>query len=230
MVDANITDVFVGIETPNDAALLGDPQDPDSARPHGTMPKKSTVSSIRDLNLVRYYCRFRQPTHSGVLPRLQRRFFQDPISSNLCGNMLVAIPNTPPALRPLRAENCRLEPFRGSFRRGTMSFRTRCILIAAAASLALMPRTIYDPAAYFRRLIRSYLVPRMRRGAPARVICGAIAAVVIANARSLAESWRSSGELNAPRRGYLFARHTVRRLWRAARVARDPRLWLQIYR
>jgi len=226
MVDANITDVFVGIETPNEAALLETRKIQNLSDRSGTMLEK--VHRIQDAGMEVWSGMIVgfDSDDSGVF-EIQRRFIQDAHIVNTMVNMLVAIPKTPLFARLER--DGRLDHSEEAFRRGTNVIPHQMSPQQLQAGSALLMRDLYDPAAYFERLDTLYLDRGLRPGrARSRYLRRYPLRWLLANARSLAEAVAIIRQLmrRIPDAG--LRRQYRHRLWRAARVARDPAV-LQIY-
>jgi biotin synthase-like enzyme len=94
MADANIATVFVGIETPNEAALRETKKIQNLADSRGTMLEK--VHRIQQAGMEVWSGMIVGfDNDDGGVFESQRRFVQDAHIVNTMVNMLVAIPRTP---------------------------------------------------------------------------------------------------------------------------------------
>jgi len=166
MVEANISSVFVGIETPNEAALRETKKLQNLRRRGGSMLDK--VHRIQEAGMEVW---------SGVIVgfdnddasvfSLQSRFVREARIVSAMVNMLVAIPRTPLYKRLERegrlafeedAENC------GGFGTNVVPLRiSRETLYEGYTGLM---RELYATEAYFERLDALYLDPRFRLTQP----------------------------------------------------------------
>jgi radical SAM superfamily enzyme YgiQ (UPF0313 family) len=164
MVEANITQVFIGIETPNEKSLRETKKIQNLSDTRGTMIDK--VRQIQDAGMEVW---------SGMIVgfdnddlsvfRLQREFIQESHIVNTMVNQLVAIPRTP--LYDRLDKEGRLDHSLDAFRRGTNVIPKQMTRKQLYGSSALLMRDIYEPQAYFERLDNLYL-DRGLRPAPAR--------------------------------------------------------------
>jgi radical SAM superfamily enzyme YgiQ (UPF0313 family) len=168
MVDANISEVFIGIETPNEAALRETKKIQNLRARGGTMLDK--VHRIQDAG-IEVWC--------GVIVGFdhdddsifaaQRRFITDSRIANAMVNMLVAIPRTP-LYRRLAGEG-RLDDSGdpagfGPF--GTNVVPQRIGREALRDGYVALMRDLYTPDAFFGRLDALYLDARLRWGSARR--------------------------------------------------------------
>ena len=168
MVDANVSEVFIGIETPNEAALRETKKVQNLRARGGTMLDK--VHRIQDAG-IEVWC--------GVIVGFdhdddsifaaQRRFVTESRIANAMVNMLVAIPRTP-LYRRLASEG-RLDDSGdpagfGPF--GTNVIPQRIGRQALRDGYVALMRDLYTPAAFFGRLDALYLDARLRWGGARR--------------------------------------------------------------
>lgn len=164
MVDANVSEVFIGIETPNEAALR-ETKKVQNLRPRGgTMLDK--VHRIQQAGME-VWCGvivgFDHDDES--IFAAQRRFVTEARIANAMVNMLVAIPRTP-LYRRLAAEG-RLDDTGdpagfGPF--GTNVIPQRIGREVLRRGYIELMRELYTPAAFFGRLDALYLDARLRWG------------------------------------------------------------------
>lgn len=157
MIDANIVDVFIGIESPNEEALRETRKIQNLTDRHGSLLDK--VHRIQQAG-IEVWCGMIVgfDTDDASVFDLQRRFLQDARIPLAMVNVLVAIPRTPLFTR-LENEG-RLDNRGNMANFGTISTNVIPKRISRRALcdgyLALM-RDLYAPDAYFGRLDALYL-------------------------------------------------------------------------
>jgi radical SAM superfamily enzyme YgiQ (UPF0313 family) len=154
MVDANISFVFVGIETPNEVSLRETKKIQNLTDARGTMLDK--VHRIQQAGMEVW---------SGMIVgfdgddlstfNLQRDFIRDSQIVNTMVNQLVAIPRTPLFAR-LAREN-RLDDSAEALTRGTNVLPKQLSPTQLYEGCAYLMRDLYTPEAYFERLDKLYL-------------------------------------------------------------------------
>ncbi len=159
MVEANFTTVFVGIETPNEAALR-ETKKLQNLRKGGTMVEK--VHRIQQAGLEVWSGMIVGFDHddAGIF-EAQSRFVQDARIINAMVNMLVAVPRTPLHER-LRREG-RLDPADLS-PYGTNVIPRQISRAALRDGYVALMRALYEPGAYFDRVDALYLDAALRPG------------------------------------------------------------------
>jgi radical SAM superfamily enzyme YgiQ (UPF0313 family) len=225
MVEANISNVFVGIETPNEAALRETRKFQNLRRRGGSMLDK--VHRIQQAGME-VWC--------GIIVgfdnddpsvfALQQRFVQEARIVNAMVNMLVAIPRTP--LHARLAREGRLDKSDdaaswGGF--GTNIVPLRIGREALRAGYVELMRELYATEAYFARLDALYLDARLQLGqARLRYLRRHPLRRFKLNARLLAETGAMFVLLmrGVPDAG--LRREYRRRLMRALRHLRDPEM------
>jgi radical SAM superfamily enzyme YgiQ (UPF0313 family) len=226
MVDANITAVFVGIETPSDAALRETKKIQNLDDRSGTMLEK--VHRIQQAGMEVWsgmIVGFDSDDHSVF--ELQRRFIQDAHIINTMVNMLVAIPRTPLYAR-LDKEG-RLDHSDEAFRRGTNVIPRQISPTELYAGCAALMADIYDPAAYFERLDALYLERGLRPGiARSNYLRRHPLRRLAANLRLLVEATVIIIQIMRKIPDAGLRREYGRRLWAAAKRRCEPAL-LQVY-
>jgi radical SAM superfamily enzyme YgiQ (UPF0313 family) len=226
MVEANITDVFVGIETPNEAALAETKKVQNLSDRRGTMLEKVHAIQAAGMEVWSGMIVGFDSDDASVF-ELQRRFIQQSHIVNTMVNMLVAIPRTP-LFERLEREG-RLDHTDAAFLRGTNVIPRQMSPAGLHAGCAALMRDLYEPSAYFERLDALYLTGGLRPGiarrrhlrrhplrrlaSEARLVAEA-AAIILQLLRHVPEA--------ALRREYR------QRVWRAAVTRRDPTV-LHIY-
>lgn len=164
MVDANISEVFIGIETPNEASLRETKKLQNLRVRGGTMLDK--VHRIQDVGME-VWCGvivgFDNDDES--IFAVQRRFLTETRIANIMVNMLVAIPRTP-LYKRLDAEG-RLDDAGdpagfGPF--GTNVIPRRMSREALHEGYVELMRELYTPDAFFGRLDALYLDARLDWG------------------------------------------------------------------
>src|SRR6516165_5417367 len=160
MVEANISNVFVGIETPNEDSLRETKKLQNLRARGGTMLEK--VHRIQQTGMeVWFIVRF-DNDDSGIYAA-QSRFVREARIVQAMVNMLVAIPRTP--LYKRLASEGRLTPLQdeehsGGF--GTNVVPLRISREALYAGYTELMRELYTTDAYFGRLDELFLDPRFR--------------------------------------------------------------------
>ena len=154
MVEANISFVFVGIETPNEVSLRETKKIQNLTDARGTMLAK--VHRIQQAGMEVW---------SGMIVgfdgddlsifNLQRDFIRDSQIVNTMVNQLVAIPRTPLYAR-LEREN-RLDHSVEALKRGTNVLSKQLSPTQVYEGCAYLMRDLYTPEAYFERLDKLYL-------------------------------------------------------------------------
>jgi radical SAM superfamily enzyme YgiQ (UPF0313 family) len=154
MVEANISFVFVGIETPNEVSLRETKKIQNLTDARGTMLAK--VHRIQQAGMEVW---------SGMIVgfdgddlsifNLQRDFIRDSQIVNTMVNQLVAIPRTPLFAR-LEREN-RLDHSVEALKRGTNVLSKQLSPTQVYEGCAYLMRDLYTPGAYFERLDKLYL-------------------------------------------------------------------------
>ncbi len=154
MVDANISFVFVGIETPNEVSLRETKKIQNLTDARGTMLSK--VHRIQQAGMEVW---------SGMIVgfdgddlsifKRQRDFIRDSQIVNTMVNQLVAIPRTPLFTR-LEREN-RLDHSVEALERGTNVLPKQLSPTQLYEGCAYLMRDLYTPEAYFERLDKLYL-------------------------------------------------------------------------
>ena len=226
MVEANITAVFVGIETPSDAALRETKKIQNLDDSRGTMLEK--VHRIQQAGMEVWSGMIVGfDSDDGSVFELQRRFIQDAQIINTMVNMLVAIPKTPLFAR-LEKEG-RLDHSDAAFQRGTNVIPRQITPSELYAGCAALMRDIYEPAAYFERLDALYLERRLRPGiARSRYLRRHPLRWLAANLRLLVESTVIIIQLMRKIPDAALRHEYRRRLWRTARRRFEPAV-LQVY-
>jgi radical SAM superfamily enzyme YgiQ (UPF0313 family) len=164
MVEANISEVFIGIETPNEAALRETKKIQNLRTRGGTMLDK--VHRIQEAGME-VWCGiivgFDNDDESVF--SVQRRFLAESRIANIMVNMLVAIPRTPLYLRlenEGRLDNGGDPAGFGPF--GTNVVPQRIGRDALRQGYVELTQDLYRPAAFFGRLDALYLDARLRWG------------------------------------------------------------------
>jgi radical SAM superfamily enzyme YgiQ (UPF0313 family) len=189
MVDANISEVFVGIETPNEAALRETKKVQNLRTRGGTMLDK--VHRIQEAGME-VWCGMIVgfDNDDPSIFALQRRFVSEARIVNAMVNMLVAIPRTPLYKRldaEGRLDNSGDPSGYGPF--GTNVIPRHIGREALRNGYVELMRELYTPAAYFARLDALYLDAGLRWGeARRRYLRGRPLRRLTLNARLLAEA------------------------------------------
>ncbi len=162
MVDANITEVFIGIESPNEESLRETKKLQNLRGRGGTMLDK--VHRIQEAG-IEVWCGIIvgfDNDDPGIFTA-QRRFLAESRIASVMVNMLVAIPRTP-LYKRLRAEG-RLDLAVDQASAGAFGTNVVPLRIGRAelrqGYIELM-RDLYAPQAYFARLDQLYLDARLR--------------------------------------------------------------------
>jgi radical SAM superfamily enzyme YgiQ (UPF0313 family) len=164
MVDASISEVFIGIETPNEAALRETKKIQNLRTRGGTMLDK--VHRIQEMGME-VWCGIIvgfDNDDAGIFAA-QRRFVSEARIANAMVNMLVAIPRTPLYTRldrEGRLDNSGDPAGFGPF--GTNVIPRRIGRAALRDGYVELMRDLYTPAAYFGRLDALYLDARLPWG------------------------------------------------------------------
>jgi radical SAM superfamily enzyme YgiQ (UPF0313 family) len=164
MVDANISKVFVGIETPNEESLRETKKLQNLRGRGGTMLEK--VHRIQDTGMEVWCGIIVGFDHDDTsIFAAQRRFVREARIVHAMVNMLVAIPRTPLNTR-LAAEG-RLDPSDdaaswGGF--GTNVIPRRISREALRVGYIELMHDLYTPEAYFERLDELYLTAKLQVG------------------------------------------------------------------
>ncbi|HUC11815.1 MAG TPA: DUF4070 domain-containing protein [Stellaceae bacterium] len=161
-VEANITEVFIGIETPNEAALR-ETRKVQNLRPRGgTMLDK--VHRIQEAGME-VWCGIIVgfDNDDETVFEIQRRFLAESRIANIMVNMLVAIPRTPLYTRlerEGRLDNSGDPSGFGPF--GTNVVPQRIARDVLYQGYVELMQHLYQPAAFFGRLDQLYLGARLR--------------------------------------------------------------------
>jgi radical SAM superfamily enzyme YgiQ (UPF0313 family) len=221
MVDANVSEVFVGIETPNEAALRETKKIQNLRTRGGTMLDK--VHRIQEAGME-VWCGVIVgfDNDDASIFALQRRFLGEARIVNAMVNMLVAIPRTPLYKRldsEGRLDNAGDPADFGPF--GTNVIPRRIGREALRNGYVELMRDLYTPAAYFARLDALYLDARLRWGeARRRYLRRHPLRRIKLNTRLLAEAFAIFLMLMRGVPDRALRREYRRRLWRA--VCRRP--------
>jgi radical SAM superfamily enzyme YgiQ (UPF0313 family) len=164
MADANISEVFIGIETPNEAALR-ETKKIQNLRPRGgTMLDK--VHRIQEAGME-VWCGVIvgfDNDDEGIFA-VQRQFLGEARIANVMVNMLVAIPRTPLYKRLESEGRLDLSGDPGGFGPfGTNVIPRRMSREALQDGYVALMRELYAPAAFFGRLDALYLDAGQRSG------------------------------------------------------------------
>jgi radical SAM superfamily enzyme YgiQ (UPF0313 family) len=159
MVDANITSVFVGIESPNEASLR-ETKKFQNVRPGGTLVDR--VHAIQDAGLDVWCGMILGFDHDDVhVFDLQRDFIRDARVLHAMVGMLTAIPKTPLYAR-LTTEGRLDTSDEPDF--GTNVVPAQMTRAELRDGYRRLMQEIYEPAAYFDRLDQLFLRDRFRFG------------------------------------------------------------------
>jgi radical SAM superfamily enzyme YgiQ (UPF0313 family) len=147
MIDANFVAVFVGIETPNEAALR-ETKKLQNLRKGGTMIEK--VHRIQNAGLE-VWCGMILgfDNDDASIFEAQRRFVQDARIVNAMVNMLIAVPKTPLHARLLKEGRLDCADFP---RQGTNVIPLKVSREELCAGYIGVMRDLYEPHAYFDRV------------------------------------------------------------------------------
>ncbi len=164
MVDANISEVFIGIETPNEAALRETKKIQNLRSRGGTMLDK--VHRIQEIGIEVWCGIIVGFDHDDAeVFSAQRRFVGEARIANVMVNMLVAIPRTPLYTRLDREGRLDHSGDPGGFGPfGTNVIPQRLGREALREGYIELMRELYTPAAYFGRLDALYLEARLPWG------------------------------------------------------------------
>jgi radical SAM superfamily enzyme YgiQ (UPF0313 family) len=164
MVDANISNVFVGIETPNEASLRETRKVQNLRGRGGTMLDK--VHRIQEAGMEVWCGIIVGFDHDdSAIFAAQRRFIGEARIVNAMVNMLVAIPRTPLYARlevEGRLDASEDEASFGAF--GTNVIPRRIGRAELRRGFIELMHDLYTPEAYFERLDQLYLDARIRLG------------------------------------------------------------------
>jgi len=154
MADANISFVFVGIETPNEASLRETKKIQNLTDARGTMLSK--VHRIQEAGMEVWsgmIIGFDSDDES--IFEKQREFIRDSLIVNTMVNQLVAIPKTPLFSRLQREK--RLDHSVEALKRGSNVLPMQISPAQLYQGCAYLMRDLYTPEAYFERLDKLYL-------------------------------------------------------------------------
>jgi radical SAM superfamily enzyme YgiQ (UPF0313 family) len=226
MADANIATVFVGIETPNEAALRETKKIQNLADSRGTMLEK--VHRIQQAGMEVWSGMIVGfDNDDGGVFESQRRFVQDAHIVNTMVNMLVAIPRTPLYAR-LEREN-RIDNSDEAIRRGSNVIPKQLTLTELRDGCAELMRDLYAPAAYFGRLDTLYLQRGLRQSAArSRYLRRHPVRALAVNAELLIEALATIWQLMRRIPDAALRREYRHRLWHAFKRRPEPAV-LQVY-
>jgi radical SAM superfamily enzyme YgiQ (UPF0313 family) len=229
MVDANVSNVFVGIETPNEAALRETKKIQNLRGRGGTMLEK--VHRIQEAGME-VWCGIIvgfDNDDPGIFAA-QRRFVQEARIVSAMVNMLVAIPRTPLYTRLASEGRLDLSEDAAAFGAfGTNVLPRRLSREALRAGYVELMRALYAREAYFDRLDELYIKERLQLGrARSRYLRRHPLRWFRLNARLLAEAAAIFVLLMRGVPDRVLRREYRRRLLRLVRHRRDPEI-IQTY-
>jgi radical SAM superfamily enzyme YgiQ (UPF0313 family) len=229
MVDANVSNVFVGIETPNEAALRETKKIQNLRGRGGTMLEK--VHRIQEAGME-VWCGIIvgfDNDDPGIFAA-QRRFVQEARIVSAMVNMLVAIPRTPLYTRLASEGRLDLSEDAAAFGAfGTNVVPRRLSREALRAGYVELMRALYAREAYFDRLDELYIRERLQLGrARSRYLRRHPLRWFRLNARLLAEAAAIFVLLMRGVPDRVLRREYRRRLLRLVRHRRDPEI-IQTY-